>query len=460
MVLKQHRDLDDILFIDASKGFVKDGTSNRLRASDIKRIADTVRDRVESERFSRRVSRDEIRSNGYNLNIPRYVDSGVPTEKFDIYATVFGGVPDAEIDALAPWWDTLPTLRDDIFAKFEDKPYSSLRCQSIADAIRDNSDVRLFKEKFSDAFAGFSDALHRRLIENLMSVNELSVVEEIADDIFRRMESVPIVDKYAAYQALADNWPTVSGDIEIIQTEGLDACRVVEVATKMSKDKDGSEVEVPDGLKGRVIPFWLIQLNCFQKELDSIDQKKRRLDGNASDLEEKIDALSGTDGGQEAFFDKDDNTKLDKKKVTAAAKSKDDGIEKETKELLKEIVGLWKEQTDTRKEIKNEEVNLLRLTKEKIENLSDSEVDSFLRKKWIDPICYGIEKTLLDALTGLEKELCHLTKKYETSLTSINQRLQESQDELSSLVGELTGDEFSIKGLAALVNGVKKESDI
>ena len=451
MVLKQHRELDDILFIDASKGFVKDGKSNRLRASDIKKIADTVKGRVELERFSRRVSRDEIRSNGYNLNIPRYVDSGVPAEKFDIYATVFGGIPDAEIDVLAPWWDALPTLREDIFAKSEDKPYSSLRCQSIAEAIRDNSDVRLFKERFSDAFAGFSDALHSRLIENLMSVNELSAVEEIADDIFHRMESVPIVDKYAAYQALADNWPTVSGDIEIIQTEGFGACRVVEAATKMSKDKDGSEIEVPDGLKGRVIPFWLVQQTCFREELDSIDQKKRRLDGIASDLEEKTEELSGTDGGQEAYFDENDNTKLDKKKVTAAAKSKDDGIEKETKDLLKGIVGLWKEQTDKRKEIKNEEANLLRLTKEKIENLSDNEVDSFLRKKWIDPICYGIEKTLLDALTGLEKEVCHLAKKYETSYTAVNQRLGESQDDLSSLVGELTGDDFALKGLMELV---------
>ena len=42
MVLKQKRQNDDVLFIDASKGFEKIGKNNRLRASDIKKIADAV----------------------------------------------------------------------------------------------------------------------------------------------------------------------------------------------------------------------------------------------------------------------------------------------------------------------------------------------------------------------------------------------------------------------------------
>mgnify|MGYP003485798656 CR=1 FL=1 len=42
MVLKQKRQNDDILIIDASKGFIKDGKNNKLRASDIKKITDTI----------------------------------------------------------------------------------------------------------------------------------------------------------------------------------------------------------------------------------------------------------------------------------------------------------------------------------------------------------------------------------------------------------------------------------
>lgn len=75
MVLRQKRENTDVLIIDASKGFIKEGKNNKLRASDIKRIADTFIKRESVAKFSRVVSREEIRSNDYNLNIPRYVDS-------------------------------------------------------------------------------------------------------------------------------------------------------------------------------------------------------------------------------------------------------------------------------------------------------------------------------------------------------------------------------------------------
>lgn len=75
MVLKKgvsRTDLDDVLIIDASKGFAKEGKNNKLRARDIKKIADTYNKRLEIPHFSRKVSRKEIRENDYNLNIPRY----------------------------------------------------------------------------------------------------------------------------------------------------------------------------------------------------------------------------------------------------------------------------------------------------------------------------------------------------------------------------------------------------
>ena len=47
MVLKQQRgDCNDVLIIDASKGFEKIGKNNKLRSSDIKRIVDTVSARM------------------------------------------------------------------------------------------------------------------------------------------------------------------------------------------------------------------------------------------------------------------------------------------------------------------------------------------------------------------------------------------------------------------------------
>ena len=103
MVLRQKREESDVLFIDASKGFTKVGKTNKLMASDIKRIVDAVATRPEKiEKFARLVSKEEIRRNGYNLNIPRYIDSSDAPETWDIYATMFGGIPNHELTFSPP----------------------------------------------------------------------------------------------------------------------------------------------------------------------------------------------------------------------------------------------------------------------------------------------------------------------------------------------------------------------
>ena len=98
MVLRKQRESSDVLVVDASKHFVKEGKNNKLRASDIKRIVDAVTTNATVDKFSRLIPIDEIRANDYNLNIPRYVDSSTAAESWDVYATMFGGVPKAELN--------------------------------------------------------------------------------------------------------------------------------------------------------------------------------------------------------------------------------------------------------------------------------------------------------------------------------------------------------------------------
>ena len=116
MVLRQKREITDVLIIDASKGFAKEGKNNKLRASDIRRIVDTVRGRKDTPKFSRVVSREEIRANDYNLNIPRYVDSSEPAESYDLYASMFGGIPESELRKFDSYWKVFPTLKSELFS--------------------------------------------------------------------------------------------------------------------------------------------------------------------------------------------------------------------------------------------------------------------------------------------------------------------------------------------------------
>ncbi|KRM90238.1 type I restriction-modification system subunit M [Fructilactobacillus florum] len=84
MVLEKNRMEDDVLFIDASKGFEKQKNSNKLRNEDINKIVDTYLNRKDVDKYAHVANLDEIKENEYNLNIPRYVDTFEPEPPVDV----------------------------------------------------------------------------------------------------------------------------------------------------------------------------------------------------------------------------------------------------------------------------------------------------------------------------------------------------------------------------------------
>lgn len=205
---------------------MKDGKNNKLRASDIKRIVDTVSSRTSVPKFSKVVSREEIRQNDYNLNIPRYVDSSESAETWDIYAYVWR-YPVNEVDGLVEYWNAFPNLREELF-KTSDTPYLQLACDDIKSAICKSNDVIKFEQAYEQAFNGFEDHLRKELIENAETVEVSKEETAISENIFARLADIQLVDKYEAYQLLDDEWGKIAVDLEIIQTEGFEATRKVD----------------------------------------------------------------------------------------------------------------------------------------------------------------------------------------------------------------------------------------
>ena len=344
--------------------------------------------------------------------------------------------------------NTLPSLRSTLFQPEADKPYSALKVEDVKTAIEQNEDVRNFKVQFAQAFGGFADRLHQQLIDHVKEVRELQAQDEISTDIFRRLNPVPLIDRYAVYQALADHWQSIIIDIETIQEEGIRAVREVETVYKLVKKKNDEEVEVPDGLKGRIIPFSLVQQMKFQAELQAIANLQSRVEAINGELDELRDSF--TEEEMEAYCDSEKDNALDKKKITADAKPKAD-VESETKDKLKQMVALWNEQSKADKQIKADKQALEEKTIEAIRNLTDEEVAQLLHMKWIDPICEGIDSTLRSVLADLESAALALSEKYAVSYKQINDDMAVATGELAELVDQLTGDEFAIKGLKELV---------
>ena len=86
LVLKKCKKSDDVLFINAAEHFEKGKRQNRLLPEHIDKIIDTYQFRREEERYARRVPMAEIETNGYNLNISRYISTAVAEAEIDLQA--------------------------------------------------------------------------------------------------------------------------------------------------------------------------------------------------------------------------------------------------------------------------------------------------------------------------------------------------------------------------------------
>ncbi len=439
MVLRQKRVNTDVLIIDASKGFIKDGKNNKLRASDIKRIVDVVTSRQSVEKFSKVISREEIRANDYNLNIPRYVDSSEEAESWDIFASMFGGFPESEIDKLKEYWLAFPSLRATLFESTSSE-YCKLVASDVQDVIKEHPDVKSFEDKFQNAFGDFDKYLYDELIEKMESVNISKAEELLSENIFARMTDIPLVDKYEAYQLLDNDWAKIAVDLEIIQTEGFDAIKVVD-PNLVIKKKDNKEIEVQEGWKGHVLPFDLVQNALLTDDEQSLKEKENRLSEIASEYEEILDSLSEEEKEGE-YISEEAWVFAEVKKAL-----KSDSIEKETKEKLKVVNDLNAEEKSLKSAIKKESAQLEEKTKTTIENLTEKQALELLRLKWIDSLLQSLMQLPGSIVSELVSKIESLAKKYDTTFAEVESQIAETEKSLATMIDELEGNEFDMLGL-------------
>lgn len=240
MVLKRTRTDTDVLIIDASRKYEKVGKNNKLRARDIREIVDTLKARKDVEKFARLVSKDEIRENEYNLNIPRYVDSSEEEEPWDIHSIMFGGIPKSEVRSFQAYWEAFPGLYEKLFSEISND-YVGVESVDIQGVVDGFESVEEYIKKYNDSFDGFEEMLKDYLIEDILDVNAQSVKEIVCTEIFDRTADIKLIDRYKAFQILSENWDTIVADLEMIQGEGFDAIFQVEPNMVIKKKKEDED---------------------------------------------------------------------------------------------------------------------------------------------------------------------------------------------------------------------------
>jgi type I restriction enzyme M protein len=397
-----------IFLIDASRGFMKDGPKNRLRAQDIHRIVDVFTRRLDVLRYARMVSVEEIEKNDFNLNLPRYIDSQTPEDMQDIAGHLKGGIPAADIDALERYWAVCPQLRQTLF-KPNRSGYLDLAVEKsvIKSAIYDHSEFTTFIAGMNAHFAAWRKTSVATLKALKPKCHPKQIIVALAEGLLAHYAGKPLIDPYDVYQHLMDYWAeTMQDDCYLIAADGWKAetYRVKEI-DKKGKEKDR-------GWTCDLVPKALIVARYFSKEQAAIDQFGTDLETVTAKLAE----LEEEHAGEEGVFAELD--KVNRANVTERLKEiKGDKDAKDEAAALNEWLKLKNKETGLKKRLEDSELELDAQAYAKYPNLSESEIKTLVvDDKWLaalDAAIHGEMDRVSQALTQRVKELA---ERYETPL--------------------------------------------
>ena len=400
-------------------------------------------------KFSRTVSREEIRANDYNLNIPRYVDSSEAAEHWDVYASMFGGIPAAELDELSAYWAAFPTLRGELFAE-NGTPYAALTVEDIKSAIKNSSDVTAFEDAYRSAFAALPAYMKAVLLDGMDKIEIAKTETTLSEDIFARLADIPLIDKYEAYQLLDDHWNTIAVDLEMIQTEGFGAAKKVDPHL-VTKKKGNEEQEVQDGWVGHILPFDLLQKTLLKDKAGALHALENQLAELPTEYEALLDEFTedDKDAYKECFTEEGDAfvPKEIAKKVKELRRDRTPEAQNACR-IFSRVEELTRQEKALKAKIKSDAAALEALTKKTIEGLTDAQVLELLEQKWIAPFTNELAK-LPDAMVdSLVSKIQTLQNKYSTTFFDVESEIRATEKQLAAMMDDLTGSEYDLKGLS------------
>jgi len=455
MVLRKHRIADDILFIDASKGFIKDGNKNKLRQRDIRKIVDTVIARKEYiPHYSRLVKYSEIEANDFNLNIPRYVNSNINEVPHDIYSLMYGGIPNEEIDGekFAKFWEKFPSLKDELFVK-KDIPFSDLKNDDIMSIIENNLEVKEFINDHKNKYSYLRKYLEKELLDDPKNIHLSSEENKIAQTLRDKLSGEDLIDYYDCFEALDNQWQNISLDLELVKENGLEIAKEIDEIKVLKKDSKTKKLEEkPVGFDGKLIPYSLIQSVYYFNEANEVEDIENELANCTSQKDELFESIDPDDKNE--LLKNDESGEIDSKKLKAKIsdikKQIKKGAEYEEDSYEQIVLEIDKLSTDISKlksTLKVCKGKLNELNENKIKNLTDEEIHSLLIMKWINPICCEIENLGINLIKKFEKDIKKLAQKYEITFVDLESQIIETESSLSLMIKELDAAEFDKKGL-------------
>ena len=413
---------DGIFFIDAAKGFLKDGDKNRLREQDIHKIVSTYNAQLEVPKFSRFVPMNEIADakNDYNLNIPRYIDAQEEEDAQDIGAHLYGGIPAKDVADLSAFWQVFPSLEKELFAPFQgNKERLQLKTEDIKTTIFQHSEFLAFDAKMKTVFETWKsqNADYLFLIEK--DVKPKAVISHISEDILAKYSEISLMDKYDIYQYVMNYWSeTMQDDLYIIAADGwkADIIRITETNKKTGKITD-------KGWTCDLVPPDLITNRYFATEAKQIVLFEAKKENLATQLEE----LAEEHGAEDGFFaewEKIDAKTIDKRLKTLEKSKKPSETEAAEIKVLTLYLENTKKQITLTAQIKTAKSALNDAVFAKYSTLQKPDIQQLvIHDKWMASIEKAVKSEMERISQRLTQRVTALADRYATPLSVLNEEV-------------------------------------
>ncbi len=436
-----------VFMIDASKDFRKDGAKNRLREQDIHKIVDTFRRQDESDpRYARLVSRDEIADpkNGYNLNLPRYVDSTESEDLQDIDGHLRGGIPERDLDALDSYWRVMPALRAELFQPLR-RGYNRLRLPlaEVKPAILGHAEFTVFHEEVTRLFAGWRTAKTPLMKGFTRDGPPKALIETLSESLLADFKAAPLLDAYDVYQRLMDYWAeTQQDDAYLVSAVGWkEGAQPREIRQVKNKDYKLIWPEKEDFKRGKrrfksdLVPAELVIDRYFVAERDAIAALEMQLAAIEQQLDEKREEQGGEDGLlAEVIEGEGDKQKITAKAVKARLREigRDPDFAEERAALV-EYAALLDRQVEAKARIKAMQEALEEKLAAKYPKLTEDEIKTLVvDDKWLVALAAAVQGELDRVSRTLTGRIRQLAERYATPLPQLS-------DELAALAARVEG---------------------
>jgi len=412
-----------VFMVDASKGFIKDGNKNRLRAQDIHRIVDTFVRQLETPKYARLVPQAEIESNDFNLNLPRYIDSSEPEDLQDIAAHLLGGIPDADIDGLDAYWQVLPGVRKELFAPAERPGYSRTQVEAaqVKATIFGHPEFSAFNARVTELFGQWEADATPLLTGMQKGQRPGALIEALSESLletFRRDGAIAsLIDPYGVYQHLMDYWDeTLHDDAWMISNDGWQA--------------------VQDGKPNKdLIPAALVEARYFSGERKAIEQLEAERDALSRQMEELAEEQGAEEGLLfEAQNEKGKLTRASvKTRLAAALEGGADVAAAGEIEMLRKYLALIENEAAAGRKVKDAEKALDAKVAARYAQLTSGDIKQLVvHDKWLAALGRDVQSELDRVSQALAGRVKQLAERYATPVP----RLVAEVEALSAKVDE------------------------